>query len=90
MVDTQDRARRSDAFPEQAEYRDDGCDMAPACLSCPFPRCRYDIAGGVRAMLNIARDLHIRNLKADGLTVDAIAESVGVSRRTVFRALAGR
>ena len=24
---------------------DTGCDVAPACLACPLPKCRYDMSG---------------------------------------------
>jgi len=83
------RQVRSDALPEHLDYRDDGCDLFPSCLSCPLPRCRYDVPGGVRAMLNQERDHQIRVLREDvGLSVDDIAERFQVSRRTVFRALA--
>lgn len=79
---------RSDALPEHIDYRDDGCDLFPSCLSCPLVRCRYDVPGGVRALLNQERDHQIRVLRDDvGLTVDEIAERFQVSRRTVFRAL---
>ncbi|MCK9487551.1 MAG: helix-turn-helix domain-containing protein [Dehalococcoidia bacterium] len=84
------RARnvRSDALPEHMDYRDDGCDLFPSCLSCPLARCRYDVPGGVRALLNQERDHQIRVLREDaGLSVDEIAERFQVSRRTVFRAL---
>lgn len=43
------RGRRSDLKPEFIEYRDTGCDLAPACLACPFDVCRYD--AGVQKML---------------------------------------
>lgn len=83
------RQVRSDALPEHLDYRDDGCDLFPSCLSCPLPRCRYDVPGGVRAMLNQERDHQIRVLREDvGLSVDDIADRFQVSRRTVFRALA--
>jgi hypothetical protein len=82
------RQIRSDALPEHLDYRDDGCDLFPSCLSCPLPRCRYDVPGGVRAMLNQERDHQIRVLREDvGLSVDDIADRFQVSRRTVFRAL---
>jgi len=84
-----ERQVRSDALPEHLEYRDDGCDLFPSCLSCPLPRCRYDMPGGVRALLNRERDHQIRILREDaGLSVDEIADRFQVSRRTVFRALA--
>ena len=79
---------REDALPEHADYRDRGCDLFASCLRCPLPRCRYDEPGGVRALLNRARDREIRLLRIeDGLAADEIAARFGVSRRTVFRAL---
>lgn len=79
---------RSDALPEHMEYRDDGCDLYPSCLSCPLSRCRYDVPGGVRALLNKERDHQIRVMREDaGMSVDEIADRFQVSRRTVFRAL---
>lgn len=83
------RPTRQDALPEHQEYRDDGCDLFASCLSCPLPRCRYDVPGGVRTMLNRERDHQIRVLRDDcGLSVDDLAEAFDISRRTVFRALA--
>lgn len=81
------RRVRSDALPEQVDYRDDGCDIHPHCLTCPLPRCRYDEPGGLRAMLNAYRDQQIVALRSDGAPVDQIAERYSLSRRTVFRIL---
>ena len=86
------RKPREDALPEQlllvGRYRDDGCDLFAACLTCPLPRCRYDVAGGARTMLNAVRDDEIRRLRRDGgVAVDEIARRFRVSRRTVFRVL---
>ncbi len=78
---------RSDALPEHAQYRDDGCDIHPQCLTCPLPRCRYDEPGGLRGMLNAYRDQQIVALRGDGAPVDQIAERYNLSRRTVFRIL---
>lgn len=36
------RERYEAAFT--ALYVDKGCDLHPACLTCPFERCRYDAA----------------------------------------------
>jgi len=80
---------RRDALPEHTRYVDTGCEVHPSCLTCPLVRCRYDEPGGVRALQSRDRDLSILQLHRDErLTVDAIARRVGVSRRTVFRALA--
>jgi hypothetical protein len=75
-------------LPENAEYRDEGCDLFASCLGCPLPRCRYDEPGGARMMLNRVRDQEIRRLHYDAaLSVDEIAMRYRVSRRTVFRVL---
>ena len=85
------RRLRDDALPEHLDYRDDGCDVFPSCLSCPLPRCRYDVPGGARAMLNLTRDAEIRRMREEGdLGVDEIASRFRVSRRTVFRVLTPR
>ena len=79
---------REDALPEHLNYRDDGCDLFSSCLSCPLPRCRYDVPGGARAMLNVIRDVEIRRMHFEGDSeVDEIARRFRISRRTVFRVL---
>jgi hypothetical protein len=83
-----ERRVRQDALPEFTRYRDEGCDLYPSCLTCPLPRCRYDKAGGVRAIFNLRRDREILRLRRrQGLSVDVLARRYGVSRRTVFRIL---
>ncbi len=72
-------------LPENATYRDDGCDLHPSCLSCPFVRCRYDIPGGKRAVLNLYRDQMIATLRRS-YTVPVVAGLLGVSARTIVRA----
>ncbi len=72
-------------LPENATYRDDGCDLHPRCLTCPLPACRYDTPGGKRALLNIYRDQMIANLRRNN-TVPVVAGLMGVSRRTIVRA----
>lgn len=83
-----ERRTREDALPEHLEYRDDGCDIFASCLACPLPRCRYDIPGGARALLNVQRDEEIVRMRVEGgLEVDEIARRFRISRRTVFRVL---
>jgi hypothetical protein len=72
-------------LPENAHYPDDGCDLAPSCLTCPFVACRYDIPGGKRALLNGYRDKAIASLRQNGKAVPVVAELLGVSVRTVVR-----
>ena len=45
------RKIRRGALPEHANYSDEGCSLAPSCLSCPFVRCRHDYPDGIRGML---------------------------------------
>lgn len=78
---------REDALPEHTEYRDEGCDIHPHCLTCPLPRCRYDEPGGLRAILNAHRDQQIIALRLQGVGIEELARRFRVSRRTVFRAL---
>jgi len=76
------RPARSDAYPEGVKYPDTGCEVAPACLSCPLEVCIHDSHGQAKVRL---RDLRIA--KAGG-TNREIAATVGVSVRTVCRARA--
>jgi hypothetical protein len=72
-----------DRLPEHIHYRDVGCDIAPRCLECPLPLCRYDLAPKrAGALLRVAE---LRRLLAEGATSDAAAARMGISRRTVFR-----
>ncbi len=69
---------------------DEGCDLAPSCLHCPFPRCRYDDPGLVRRLRHgTRRQEQSRRLAAlsaeGGWTMREAAGRLGVSRRTVFR-----
>ncbi len=43
------RPRPYDKDPSRA-YPDDGCSVAPRCLACPLPVCRYDGAAGLLAL----------------------------------------
>lgn len=69
---------------ETSNWRDTGCEIAPACLSCPLPRCRYDAPTRV---LRINRNHVIRDARGVGESAESIATRLGVSRRTVFRAI---
>ena len=86
-LDMRRRARR-DALPEHTQYADTGCDVHPSCLTCPLVRCRYDEPGGARKLFSEDRDRAIVSMQREGVPVGAIARRFGVSKRTVFRALA--
>ena len=77
-----------DLPPEFCHYRDEGCELAGSCLSCPFSKCVYEEPGGKRQMLKGRRNAEMARLfTGDGKTVREIAEKFGVSTRTVQRAL---
>jgi len=80
---------RRDALPEGATYQDDGCRYHPQCLSCPFPVCiKYELPNS-GAALSVSRNPQIIALRAEGASVDDIAERFGLSPRSVFRVLSG-
>lgn len=78
---------RSDMLPENADYRDTGCDLHGSCLTCPFEQCRYELAVPIQEAR--ARSAKVRELRAAGWGIDEIAAHVGLSRRQVFRDLKG-
>jgi hypothetical protein len=78
---------RGDSLPERTGYQDDGCEIHPQCLTCPLPRCRYDEPGGLMGLLNGLRDGEIVALRSRGVSIEEIANTFDVSRRTVFRVL---
>lgn len=70
------------ALPEHTIYRDEGCELAPACLDCWLPRCKdepYDVRP--------AQGDGVLALAQAGVKVNEIARVFGLSRRTVFRRL---
>ena len=79
---------RADTLPENATYRDDGCDVSPSCLNCPLPICKYDDPDYLRRTARSARDRAILDVRRrEALTVPVLAVRFGVSIRTVHRAL---
>ena len=90
-------SRRNDALPEGLALRAPcghslpcGCaDVAECCELCPLERCRYEEPGGIRAIRNAERDPQIIALRAEGMPVDDIAERFRLSRRSVYRVVAG-
>lgn len=81
------RKVRADTLPENVSYVGTGCNLAPSCLRCPFPVCRYD--GGHPSVVGAkSRAAEAQAMGAEGFPVDEIAASLGRSRRTVYRMLA--
>ena len=75
-----------DLFPEEHEYRDDGCDLFPSCLNCPFPVCRYDEPGTKVHWAKRLRDREVlRSYNKEGTSVKELARRYGLSQRTIYR-----
>lgn len=70
-------------------YRDTGCWVHPACLSCPLPRCIEDEDEPTLAALR--RDARnqdmIQAVESSTLPAAALAQHFGVSKRTIHRVL---
>ncbi len=82
---------REDALPERATYRDTGCELSRTCRACPLERCKYDAPGGAHRLRVSARDREISTLRRrHGVPVDMLADTYGLSRRSIFRILKER
>lgn len=70
--------------PEEV-WPDNGCEVAPRCLECPLPRCKYD-----DPLWRLhQRDQQIMALwKRSFMTIPELAASTGMSERSIFRILA--
>lgn len=68
-------------------FKDTGCDLHPACLECPRPKCKYDEPHWERKKVLAARDLAILKRVYSGEKNKTIAKSLGVHVRTVNRAI---
>ena len=83
----EDGENEQDLPPEYCRYRGEGCEFADSCLNCPLPTCIYDQPGGRQRWLKRQRDKEITRLFTEGKGVKELAQSFGVSQRTVQRAL---
>jgi IS30 family transposase len=76
-----------DSLPEEFPYTDEGCELFPSCLDCPFPYCIREEPWGKEKYLKRMRARRMEELKSQGKSVREIASIFGVSIRTVQRAL---
>ncbi len=77
-----------DLLPEHMNYRDDGCEVSPTCLTCPLPVCRYEVPGGLAALQRRPRDAELLALYRAGAGIDGLCRRFGLSRRSIFRIIA--
>lgn len=72
--------------PEYSGYRDQGCALSHSCLKCPLPRCRHDAQADGRQNSKGVRNREILSqIKVARKSVAELAESYGVSKRTIQR-----
>ena len=74
-----------DLLPEEFPYEDEGCELAPSCLNCPFPRCLEEEPWGKEKFLKHQRAKRMWQLREEGKSVGEIARIFEVSTRTVQR-----
>ena len=78
---------RRDKYPDnmvgKGNYHDAGCSIAPSCLECPLPECRYDARSNTVRVA--ARDRRIRRSRERGQRCDSLAKRFGLSTRSIHR-----
>lgn len=80
---------RKDTLPEGINYSDTGCAVAPACLECPLPTCKFDDpAATVARRVTAQHEAIVRLYKSTDWSKIELAKFFGVSKRTIYRALA--
>ncbi len=85
--DEEDEESEPDLPPEYCHYRDEGCEFIDSCLNCPLPQCLYDEPRGKQKWLKELRNREIERLYRDGWKIRELAVILGLSRRTIQRAL---
>ena len=82
-----DEEYRPNLPPEYCHYKDEGCEFLDSCLNCPLPQCLYDEPRGKQRWLKELRNREIERLYRDGWKIRELAVMLGLSRRTIQRAL---
>ena len=71
-------------MPLPAEYSpldDDHCDVAPSCLDCPLPLCRYDLPERIGELGKYVR--RVVWMRENGQSYEAAAKEFGVAKRVI-------
>jgi DNA-binding transcriptional ArsR family regulator len=74
-----------DLLPEEVDWRDGGCEVYPACLNCPLPKCIEEEPRGRQRLKTVLRARRMKALRRKGKSIREIARLLGVSQRTVQR-----
>ena len=79
---------KSDFSADESNWKDNGCELFPACLSCPLPQCIEDKPRGKQKLRMLTRASQMAELRRCGKSTREIAALFKVSQRTVQRVLA--
>lgn len=80
------RESPEDAYPENANYYDKGCKLAPSCLACPLAECYLDLPkGGIRVVESQRRKQKVADLLTQGHSTTQMAKILGCNIRTISR-----
>ena len=79
--------RGTNALPENTNFRDNGCEYSPSCLTCPLRICKFDDPGWIKREDTEKRDEAFLRFKSMKWSADEIATEMKVSSRTVHRVL---
>ena len=79
-----------DDLPENCDYFDEGCNLAPSCLNCPFPFCIHDVSPDGTSPFKKWRDDEIVRRTAAGIAVEELELTFGISRRLIFQIIKDR
>jgi len=86
---SQGRGYPSGESAPRLSLKDNGCELYPDCLTCPFEHCIEDVPRGRLTVRKMMRNTEIRKLASLGMTAKELAIQFGVHVRTVQRTLAG-
>jgi hypothetical protein len=74
-----------DPLPENAVYRDEGCEVARSCLACPLALCVLDRQGSPSERRREGRDRLIRLLLGRGWSAARVGQQFDLSAAQVRR-----
>jgi hypothetical protein len=87
-MDAREKVSTPDPLPEDSRYQDNGCELAEACLNCPYPLCHYDDPALARRLRNILMGKRLLFQLKRGRTLAEAAAARGLTLRTAERRVA--
>lgn len=76
------------AFDDETNWRDDGCEVSPACCVCPLSMCRHDFHNDLVGAIREDRNARIRAMAKAGRSHERIAREFCISRQRVHQIVA--